>query len=89
MQDWSKYIERPIVEVLNDLKAEGYRVASDECAISGFRDINIEKGDVSAIIVCVQIDDVWWVDDVFQGDIMTIHNLEELVGMDFSFVNIN
>lgn len=89
MQDWSKYIERPIVEVLNDLKAEGYRVTSDECAISGFRDINIEKGDVSAIIVCVQIDDVWWVDDVFQGDIMTIHNLEELVGMDFSFVNSN
>ena len=89
MQDWSKYIERHIDEVLPELEAEGYRVTSDECAISGFRNINIEKGDVSAIIVCVQIDNEWWVDDVFQGDIMTIHNLEELVGMEFSFVNSN
>ena len=89
MQDKSKYIERPIAEVLTELEAEGYRVTSDECTISGFRNINIEKGDVSAIITCVQTDDVWWVDDVFPGDVMTIHNLEELVGMEFSFVNSN
>ena len=89
MQDWSKYIERPIVEVLPELEAEGYRVTSDECTISGFRNINIENGDVSAIFVCFQVDDVWWVDTVFSGDVMTIHNLEELVGMEFSFVNSN
>ena len=89
MQDRSKYIERHIDEVLPELEAEGYQVTSDECTISGFRNINIEKGDVSAIITCVQIGDEWWVDDVFQGDIMTIHNLEELVGMEFSFVNSN
>ena len=33
MQDWSKYIERPIVEALPELEAEGYRVTSDECVI--------------------------------------------------------
>ena len=48
MQDWSKYIERPIVEVLPEMEAEGYRVASDECAIFGFRNIDIENGDVAA-----------------------------------------
>lgn len=89
MLDKSKYIRRPIVEVLSELAAEDYRVTSDECTISGFRNINIEKGDVSAIIVCVQIGDVWWVDNVFPGNVMTIHNLEELVGMEFSFVNSN
>ena len=45
MQDWSKYIERPIVDVLPELAAEDFRVTNDECAISGFRNINIEKGD--------------------------------------------
>ena len=39
MQDWSKYIERPIVEVLPELEAEGYRVTSDECVIFGQRNI--------------------------------------------------
>ena len=80
MQDWSKYIERPIVEVLPELEAEGYRVTSDECAIFGFRNIDIEKGSVVAEIVCVPYDyeeyqegniapeDAdWWVDDVFQN----------------------
>ena len=80
MQDWSKYIERPIVEVLPELEAEGYRVTSDECAIFGFRNIDIEKGDVVAEIVCVPYDyeeyqegniapeDAdWWVDDVFEN----------------------
>ena len=80
MQDWSKYIERPIVEVLPELEAEGYRVTSDECAIFGFRNIDMEKGDVVAEIVCVPYDyeeyekgDVapedadWWVDDVFEN----------------------
>ena len=43
MQDWSKYIERPIVEVLPELEAEGYRVTSDECVIFGQRNIDIEK----------------------------------------------
>ena len=52
MQDWSKYIERPIVEVLPELEAEGYRVTSDECVIFGQRNIDIEKGDVAAEIVC-------------------------------------
>lgn len=33
MHDWSKYIERPIDEVLPELEAEGFRVTSDECAI--------------------------------------------------------
>ena len=56
MQDWSKYIERPIVEVLPELEAEGYRVTSDECAIFGFRNIDIEKGSVVAEIVCVPYD---------------------------------
>ena len=37
MQDWSKYIERPIADVLPELAAEDFRVANDECAISGFR----------------------------------------------------
>ena len=37
MQDWSKYIERPIADVLPELAAEDFRVTSDECAISGFR----------------------------------------------------
>ena len=50
MQDWSKYIERPIVEVLPELEAEGYRVTSDECVIFGQRNIDIEKGDVVGII---------------------------------------
>lgn len=80
MQDWSKYIERPIVEVLPELEAEGYRVTSDECAIFGFRNIDIEKGSVVAEIVCVPYDyeeyqegniapeDAdWWVDDVFEN----------------------
>ena len=80
MQDWSKYIERPIVEVLPELEAEGYRVTSDECAIFGFRNIDIEKGSVVAEIVCIpynyeeyekgkitaeEVD--WWVDDVFEN----------------------
>jgi len=67
MQDWSKYIERPIADVLPELAAEDFRVANDECAISGFRIINIEKGDVSAEIVCVLVDEEWWVDDVFEN----------------------
>ena len=80
MQDWSKYIERPIVDVLPELEAEGYRVTSDECAIFGFRNIDIEKGDVVAEIVCIPYDyeeyqegniapeDAdWWVDDVFEN----------------------
>ena len=80
MQDWSKYIERPIVEVLPEMEAEGYRVTSDECAIFGFRNIDIEKGSVVAEIVCIPYDyeeyekgDVtaeeadWWVDDVFEN----------------------
>ena len=79
MQDWSNYIERPIVEVLPELEAEGYRVTSDECVIFGQRNIDIEKGDVAAEIVCVPYDfeeyqegnikpeDAdWWVDDVFE-----------------------
>ena len=41
MQDWSKYIERPIADVLPELAAEDFRVTSDECAIAGFRNINI------------------------------------------------
>lgn len=52
MQDWSKYIERPIVEVLPELEAQGYRVTSDECVIFGQRNIDIEKDDVAAEIVC-------------------------------------
>ena len=77
MQDWGKYIERPIVEVLPELEAEGYRVTSDECVIFGQRNIDIEKGDVAAEIVCVpyeyQEDNIapedvdWWVDDVFEN----------------------
>ena len=80
MQDWSKYIERPIVEALPELEAEGYRVTSDECVIFGQRNIDIEKGDVAAEIVCVPYDfeeyqegniapeDAdWWVDDVFEN----------------------
>ena len=67
MQDWSKYIERPIADVLSELAAEDFRVTSDECAIAGFRNINIEKGDVSAEIVCVLVDEEWWVDDVFEN----------------------
>ena len=80
MQDWSKYIERPIMEVLPEMEAEGYRVTSDECAIFGFRNIDIEKGDVAAEIVCIPYDyeeyekgDVTaeeadlWVDDVFEN----------------------
>lgn len=80
MQDWSKYIERPIVEVLPELEAEGYRVTSDEWVIFGQRNIDIEKGDVVAEIVCVPYDyeeyqegniapeDAdWWVDDVFEN----------------------
>ena len=80
MQDWSKYIERPIVEVLPELEAEGYRVTSDECAIFGFRNIDIEKGSVVAEIVCIPYDYEeyekgkiiaeeadWWVDDVFEN----------------------
>ena len=66
MQDWGKYIERPIVEVLPELEAEGYRVTSDECVIFGQRNIDIEKGDVAAEIVCVLVDEEWWVDDVFE-----------------------
>jgi hypothetical protein len=30
---------RPIVEVLPEMEAEGYRVTSDECAIFGFRNM--------------------------------------------------
>ena len=78
MQDWSKYIERPMVEVLPELETEGYRVTSDECAIFGFRNIDVEKGDITAEIVCVYDnkeiqegsiapeDADWWVDDVFE-----------------------
>lgn len=79
MQDWGKYIERPIVEVLPELEAEGYRVTIDECIIFGQRNIDIEKGDVAAEIACVPYDfeeyqegnikpeDAdWWVDDVFE-----------------------
>ena len=67
MHDWSKYIERPIDEVLPELEAEGFRVTSDECAIYG----------VVAEIVCVPYDydeyqnapenADWWVDDVFEN----------------------
>ena len=70
----------PIVEVLPKLEAEGYRVTSDECVIFGQRNIDIEKGDVAAEIVCVPYDfeeyqegnikpeDAdWWVDDVFEN----------------------
>ena len=80
MQDWSKYIERPIVEVLPELEADGYRVTSDECVTFGQRNIDIEKGSVVAEIVCVPYDyeeyqegniapeDAdWWVDDVFEN----------------------
>ena len=80
MQDWSKYIERPIVEALPELEAEGYRVTSDECVNFGQRNIDMEKGDVVAEIVCVPYDyeeyqegniapeDAdWWVDDVFEN----------------------
>ena len=80
MQDWSKYIERPIVEVLPELEAEGYRVTSDECAIFGFRNIDIDKGSVVAEIVCIPYnyeefekgkitaeEADWWVDDVFEN----------------------
>lgn len=67
MQDWDRYIERPIVDVLPELAAEDFRVICDECAIAGFRNINIEKGDVSAEIVCVLVDEEWWVDDVFEN----------------------
>jgi hypothetical protein len=35
MQDWSKYIERPIVKVLPELEAEGYRVTSVSSSDSG------------------------------------------------------
>jgi len=79
MQDWGKYIERPIVEALPELEAEGYRVTIDECIIFGQRNIDIEKGDVAAEIACVPYDfeeyqegnikpeDAdWWVDDVFE-----------------------
>ena len=61
------------------MEAEGYQVTSDECAIFGFRKIDIEKGDVAAEIVCIPYDyeeyekgDVtaeeadWWVDDVVE-----------------------
>jgi hypothetical protein len=81
MQDWGKYIERPIVEVLPELEAEGYRVTSDECAIFGFRNIDIVKGDVVAEIVCIPYnyeeyengdvtaeDADWWVEDVFENE---------------------
>ena len=80
MQDWSKYIERPIVEVLPELEAQGYRVTSDECVIFGQRNIDIEKDDVAAEIVCVPYDfeeyqegnikpeDAdWWEADVFEN----------------------
>ena len=77
MHNWSKYIERPIDEVLPELEAEGFRVTSDECAIYGFRNIDIEKGEVVAEIVCVPYDydeyqnapenADWWVDDVFEN----------------------
>ena len=63
MQDWSKYIERPIVEALPELEAEGYRVTSDECVIFGQRNIDIEKGDVNI----APEDADWWVDDVFEN----------------------
>ena len=80
MHDWSNYIERPIVEGVRKVEAEGYRVTSDECVIFGQRNIDIEKGDVAAEIVCVPYDydeyqegniapeDAdWWVDDVFEN----------------------
>ena len=51
MHNWSKYIERPIDEVLPELEAEGFRVTSDECAIYGYAPENAD----------------WWVDDVFEN----------------------
>ena len=46
----------PLDRAVAQLEAEGFRVTSDECAIYGFRNIDIEKGDVAAEIVCVPYD---------------------------------
>lgn len=42
MQDWSKCVEKPYQEVLEELKAEGYQVVSDGL-IACYRNVDLQK----------------------------------------------
>lgn len=42
MQDWSKCVEKPYQEVLEELKAEGYQVVGDDL-IACYRNVNLQK----------------------------------------------
>ena len=56
MQDWSKCVEKPYQEVLEELKAEGYQVMSDGL-IACYRNVDLQKGDFKIRLVCAPFDD--------------------------------
>ena len=55
MYDWSKYIERPYQEVLEELRAEGYQVVGNDL-IACYRNVDLQKGDARIRLVCVPFD---------------------------------
>ena len=55
MPDWSKYIERPYVEVLEELKVEGYQVVDDDL-FAGYRNTELQKDDIKIQLASAPID---------------------------------
>ena len=55
MHDWSKFIERPYQEVLEELRAEGYQVVGDDL-IACYRNVDLQKGDARIRLVCAPFD---------------------------------
>lgn len=52
---WSKCVERPYKEVLEELRAEGYQVVSDGL-IACYRNVDLQKGDFKIRLVCAPFD---------------------------------
>ena len=55
MPDWSKYIERPYIEVLEELKVEGYQVVDDDL-FAGYRNTELQKDDIKIQLASAPID---------------------------------
>lgn len=77
MQDWSKCVEKPYQEVLEELKAEGYQVVSDGL-IACYRNVDLQKGDFKIRLVCAPFD----LDD-FDGNLNDKEDTYELDGVDW------
>ena len=74
---WSKCVERPYQEVLEELKAEGYQVVGDDL-IACYWNVDLKKGDARIRLVCVPFD----LDD-FDGNLNDKENTYELDGVDW------